>query len=30
VYDAVARHELDPYAASDRLLAVLTGDGTPG
>jgi LAO/AO transport system kinase len=23
VYDAVARHELDPYAASDRLLAML-------
>ena len=26
VYDAVARHELDPYAASDRLLALLDED----
>jgi LAO/AO transport system kinase len=25
VFEAVARHELDPYAASDRLLAVLDG-----
>jgi LAO/AO transport system kinase len=28
VYDAVARHELDPYAASDRLMALLD-EGTP-
>ena len=31
VYEAVARHELDPYAAADRLLALLgdtaSGDG---
>jgi len=25
--DAVVRHELDPYAAADRLLAALVGDG---
>ena len=30
VYDAVARHELDPYAASDRLLALLDEDGPAG
>ncbi len=28
VYDAVARHELDPYAATDRLLALLD-EGPP-
>jgi LAO/AO transport system kinase len=28
VYDAVARHELDPYTASDRLLALLD-EGPP-
>jgi LAO/AO transport system kinase len=27
LYAAVARHDLDPYAAADRLLAALTGDG---
>ncbi|MEW6225295.1 MAG: methylmalonyl Co-A mutase-associated GTPase MeaB [Chloroflexota bacterium] len=30
VYDAVARHELDPYTASDRLLALLDEDAQPG
>jgi LAO/AO transport system kinase len=30
VFDAVARHELDPYAASDRLLAVVTDEGPAG
>jgi LAO/AO transport system kinase len=30
VYDAVARHELDPYTASDRLLALLDVDARAG
>ena len=30
VYDAVARHELDPYTASDRLLALLDEDAQAG
>jgi len=27
IYDAVARHELDPFAAADRLLAAMSEDG---
>jgi LAO/AO transport system kinase len=30
VYEAVARHELDPYTASDRLLALLDVDAQTG
>ena len=29
VYEAVARHELDPYAAADRLLGLLDDGAAP-
>jgi len=30
VYEAVARHELDPYEAADRLLRLLGDTGVAG
>ena len=30
IYEAVARHELDPYEAADRLLALLGAPGGTG